>query len=163
MCLHVMKAAIDHDSFPGSFIAREGQVMYFYDDPISILRAYVEDGASMSVDDLLTREMEGLEEDGITSRSISFADRLKSIKAYGFWGFMTDTEIHVYAARTAPFSSVLVLLGHELGHAAMNENIWHSGIRNDEELWADSYGWVAREAAKLTSLIFKYFDDTQEV
>lgn len=112
----------------------------------------VAEAEGIALEELLASPQTGLDGDGNEVELALGAD-IEGMKLQGCWGFMdTETQtIHAWAAHDADPANVLHMLAHEIGHATGTPD------PDDllEELRADTYGKVARQAFELMQARFK--------
>jgi hypothetical protein len=86
--------------------------------------------------------------------SINLVD---SIRGMGFWGFAeTATNTIRFWAGKVRRDQLLFFFAHELGHIAdEHAKKWRRGAGPNDELRADLYAWVTREATAITAKTLK--------
>jgi hypothetical protein len=116
-----------------------------YARPETIMRRFYQDTPLEG----RAREYEAISEDG---QSYSFVE---AIEGMGFWGFCDyeRNEICFWALPSTSREQLMHFFGHELGHYVekhYRRALKHKRSRRHEELRADMFGWVARQAERMT-------------
>lgn len=121
----------------------------WYDTAEAVNAAYwrpVAEAEGIPLDELLASPQSGMDENGMEVELPPGSD-VEGIKLQGCWGFidMHTMTIHAWAAPDADPANVVHMLAHEIGHATGKP----CADDLQEELRADTYGQVARQAFEL--------------